>query len=99
VNVRDFTLSLTPPSRTVSRNTPATFTVNITRLGGFTGAVHLDVLPVQVRPFATFMPNDTTEAASILTFRTPQVGSGTFTVTGTSAGLPDQNEMGTLTVT
>src|SRR5436853_5160043 len=41
--VPDFSLSATPASRTVTQGGSTTYTVNISRLGGFTGGVTLSV--------------------------------------------------------
>jgi hypothetical protein len=80
----DFTLSLTPTSRTVAKPGTATYTVNINRTNGFSGAVTLSV------PGGSLSPNPATGTTSTLTVpvaaNTPN-GTYSFTVTGTSGSL------------
>lgn len=96
--VADFALSLSPPAVTVVRGQTATFTVNVARTGGFSGAVALATSPAGP---GIFSPNPATGASSVLTVAVPNnapMGSFPFTVTGTSGAL-QRTANGTLTVT
>ena len=87
----NFTLSISPSSVTIGAlGGTATYTVTITRTGGFTGAVTLSIssLPSQVSP--SFSPNPATGTTSTLSlsvrFNTKK-GTYPFTVTGTSGTI------------
>jgi hypothetical protein len=87
----NYSLSISPSSVTIgSLGGTATYTVTVTRTGGFTGAVSLSVsaLPNGVTP--SFSPNPATGASSTLSlsvrFNTKK-GTYPFTVTGTSGSL------------
>ena len=72
----DFSLSVTPPSQTVARGSPTTYTVTVTALNGFTGTV---VLSSSISPSAngltmSFNPTQVTLGSA---------GSSTLTVTTT----------------
>ena len=69
--------------------TTATYTVTITRTGGFTGAVTLSVAGLPSGATATFSPNPATGATSTLKVTVKLFPRGTFplTVTGTSGTL------------
>jgi hypothetical protein len=61
----DFTLSVTPPSQTVSGGSAATFTVNATGIGGdFANAVNLTVTGLPAGFTGTFTPASITPGAS-----------------------------------
>jgi hypothetical protein len=86
----NFSLSITPASVTVPLfGTTATYTVNVTRTGGFTGGVSLSVAGLPSGATATFAPNPATGASSTLTVTVKIFPRGTFplTVTGTSGAL------------
>jgi hypothetical protein len=86
----NFSLSISPASVTVPLfGTTATYTVTITRTGGFTGAVSLSVTGQPSGATATFSPNPATGASSTLTIKVKLTPRGTFplTVTGTSGTL------------
>lgn len=71
----DFSLSPTPSSQTMSAGASASYTVNITRSGGFAGAVTFSAAGLPAAASATFSPN-------------PASGnSSTVTVTTTARGL------------
>ncbi|MBA3688888.1 MAG: S8 family peptidase [Chloroflexi bacterium] len=84
----DFTLSATPSSQTVTQGSSTTYTVSITRSGGFGASVDLGVgsgLPTGAG--GTFNPNPATGSTSILTVRTAlTTPKGTYTLTITSSG-------------
>jgi hypothetical protein len=86
----NFSLSLTPSSVTVPLlGNSASYTVNITRTGGFTGGVTLSVAGLPSGATATFTPNPATGASSALAVKVKITPRGTFTltVTGTSGTL------------
>jgi hypothetical protein len=86
----DFSLAITPASVTVALlGSTANYTVNITRTGGFTGAVTLSVAGLPSGATATFTPNPATGASSALKVTVKIFPRGTFplTVTGTSGTI------------
>ena len=84
-----YTLSMTPSSVTVTQGTAAAYTVNITRNGGFAGAVQFTTSGLPAGAGATFTPNPSSGNSSALSVATTGVTPGTypFTVTGTSGTL------------
>ncbi|HEY6069220.1 MAG TPA: S8 family peptidase [Gaiellaceae bacterium] len=86
----NFTLSATPTSRTITRGASTSYTVNITRTGGFTGAVTFSVSGLGIGQTSTFSPNPATGASSTLTVATTATaatGSRVLTITGTGGSL------------
>jgi len=83
----DFTLSISPASVTVAHNGgTATYTVTITRTGGFSAPVTLSVAGLPAGTTGSFSPNPATGSSSTLTLtvsRTTLRNTYTFTVTGT----------------
>jgi fibronectin type 3 domain-containing protein len=83
----NFTLSISPASVTVARNGgTATYTVTITRSGGFAGAVTLSVTGLPTGTTGSFSPNPATGSSSTLTLTVSKNtlrNTYTFTVTGT----------------
>jgi hypothetical protein len=95
----DFSLSLTPPSRSVRRGTTATFTVNINRVGGFSESVTLSASPASTE---TFTPNPAPGATSTLSAPIPTnapLGTQPFTVSGTGTGGATRSISGSITIT
>jgi len=90
----DFTLSLSPASRTVTRPNSTTYTVTAAPVNGFTGTVSLAVSGLPAHATATLSTNPIgAPGTSTLTVRTTfQTTRGTFTlqVTGTSGPLSHQ---------
>jgi subtilisin family serine protease len=87
---QNFTLSASPSSRTISRGARTTYTVTITRSGGFTGSVSLAIGGLPAGATGTFSPNPATAGSSTLTVTTTgstPAGSFPLTITGTGAGL------------
>ena len=81
----DFTLSATPSSRAVVQGAGASYTMSITRTGGFTGSVTLSASGLPSGSVATFSPNNTTgnsSTMSVATSATTPTGSYTPTITG-----------------
>jgi hypothetical protein len=86
----NFTLSISPASRSINPGQSTTYTITITRSGGFTGAVTFSVSGLGTGASGTFSPNPTTGNTSTLTVTTTTAatpGSRVFTVTGTSGTL------------
>ncbi len=84
---QDFSVSTTPSSVTVTAGSPASYTENITKTGGFTGSVSLSISGLPAGVSGSFNPNPATGASSALTVTTSSTtpaGSYIFTVTGTS---------------
>jgi hypothetical protein len=90
----DFSLSVTPSSRTLARPGSTTYTVTLTSLNGFTGNVSLSVSGLPSKTSAAFSPNPVplgaggtgTASLTITAQRTGPTGSFTLTVTGTGGG-------------
>jgi hypothetical protein len=86
----DFSLSISPSSATVTAGVSAGYTVNITRTGGFTGAVSLSIAGLPSGAAGSFSPNPASgnsSALSVTTSSTTPPGSYLFTVTGISGAL------------
>jgi hypothetical protein len=90
----DFSVTATPSSQTVIPGAGTSYTVNITRTGGFTGAVTLSssVQPTSTTIGVSFSnPNPVTgntSTMSVTTGSTTPTGSYTLTITGTATGTP-----------
>jgi subtilisin family serine protease len=86
----DFSLSASPASQTVIQGASTSYTVTITRTGGFTGAVTLSAAGLPAGATASFNPNNTTGTSStmsVATSTTTPTGSYPVTITGTSGTL------------
>jgi len=96
----DFSLSATPSSRSVRRNQSTTYTVTVTPLDGFTGAVTFGVTGLPGGANASFNPTSVTGSGTTTMTVTAGNPRGTFTLTiaGTSGSL-QHNTVVTLTVT
>lgn len=85
----DFSLSVSPGSRSVVRGKAATYTVTVWPQDGFTGSVNMSATGVPSGTTATFSPNPAT-TSSVLTAQTSRstpLGGYTLTITGTSGSL------------
>jgi len=91
----DFSLAVTPSSRTMPRGSATTYTVTVTAVNGFTGLVNLSS---SISPFGTgvamgFNPSGVTLGTSgsstltVGTTRKTTKGTYTITITGTSGSL------------
>jgi subtilase family serine protease len=81
----DFTIAVSPSTKTVTKGTTAGYTVSIGALNGFTGSVSLSASGAT----ATFSPNPiSTSGDSTMTIATSSLNAGTYpiTITGTSGG-------------
>jgi hypothetical protein len=87
----DFTISVSPTSRTVSRGSSGSYTVTIGAVNSFTGTVSLSVSGLGARVTATFSPTSVTgSGTSTLTVqaaRNASRGTRTITITGVSGSL------------
>ncbi len=85
----DFSLSVTPASQSVTQGGSATYTVSISRTGGFAGDVTLSASGLPAGATGTFTPNPaaTSSTLAIATSAGTPAGSFTFTVTGTAGAL------------
>jgi hypothetical protein len=83
----DFTLSMTPTTRTVSRGASTTFGAAVAALGGFSGTVNLSVSGLPKFVTASFTAGFITQSgASVLTVSTKkQVKAGNYTLRITGA--------------
>ncbi|WP_426503220.1 S8 family serine peptidase [Dactylosporangium sp. McL0621] len=101
VTARDFTLSASPSSVTVSRGQTASYTVSLGSVGGFAGSVSLSVTGLPAGASATFSTNPVgTPGSSTLRVRTTSStprAAFTIVVTGTAGALVHQVPV-TLTV-
>ena len=91
--VQDFSLSLTPSSKTVAQGGQTTYTVSVSPLNGFSGSVSYGVsgLPSGVSG------NVSNSVLTLTASATATTGSKTFTVTGTS-GSDSHTATATVTV-
>ncbi|MFN2622309.1 MAG: hypothetical protein ABR611_05635 [Chthoniobacterales bacterium] len=87
----DFSLSISPSSATVAHNGgTATYTVTITRTGGFASALNMSVSGLPSGVTGTFSPNPAGGASTTLTVtagRSVAKGTYPFTVTGTDGTI------------
>jgi uncharacterized repeat protein (TIGR01451 family) len=91
----DYTVSVSPASRTVTPGASATYTVTVAPSGGFTGQVALSVAGLPAGASASFNPaslniNDSSTQASTLTITTTSatlLGNHPLTINATSGSL------------
>ncbi len=85
-----FSLSVSPSSQTVAQGSGTSYTVTISRTGGFSGVVNLSASGLPGGAGATFSPNPAAGTSSVLVVttstKTPR-GSRTLTITGSSGSL------------
>jgi hypothetical protein len=90
VTVADFSLSLSPTSRSIKRGQSTSYSVTITRLHGFTGSAAFTVSGLPASATASFTPASTTGTSVTLSVstsaRSPR-GTYSLTITGTSGSL------------
>jgi len=100
VSARDFALSASPSSVTISRGKSAKYTVGVSAAGGSVGNVSLAVAGLPTATTAVFSPNPVgSPGSSTLAVKTTSTPRGTYTlrITGTSGSLVHQ-ATATLTV-
>jgi hypothetical protein len=98
----DFTIAISPGSRTVKHGKSTTYSVSISAQNGFTGSVALSAAGLPSGASATFSKNPVAASGtSTLTVKTAAKadhGTFTFTVTGTSGAI-SHSVSATLTIT
>lgn len=98
-----YTLTTTPATQTtVQQGGNTNVTVNVNRIGGFTGSVALAVTGAPAGLTAQLNPTSTTGATSTLALSASGglgVGNYQLTITGTTAGLANQTAQLTVNVT
>lgn len=96
--VPDFTLAANPATLSIERGSSATVAVQITRSGGFAGAVTLTATGLPGGVTATFDPGAPTGTSSTLTLTAAAgaaIGNATVTITGNAAGInPRSTQLG-----
>ena len=87
----DFTISVSPSTLALSRNTSGNYTVTITGTNGFAGAVGLSVAGLGSRVTATFTPTSVTGSGTstlrVTVGNRATRGNRALTITGTSGAL------------
>lgn len=88
LSVADFSISASPSSRTVTKNSRTTYTVTVSALGPFTSTETFSVSGLPARTSASFSPNSVPgSGTSTLTISTRStVASGTYPLTVSAAG-------------
>jgi beta-glucanase (GH16 family) len=101
-SVPDFTIGVSPSTRTVTRGSSTTYTVTIGAVNGFAGTVTFGTSGVPSNTTASFSPPSVTGSGTttltVSTTGTTPTGGFTVTVTGTSGALSHGASAG-LTVT
>jgi len=96
-----FSLAASPTSRSIRRGRSNTFTVTVTRTGGFTGAVALSLSGQGTGVTGSFNPASVTGTTSTLTITVASNatrGTRTLTITGTGTGVASASTTVSLTV-
>jgi serine protease AprX len=89
VSVTDFSLSVSPSSRSIKHGQNTSYSVTITRLNGFAGSIAFTVGGLPSNATASFSPNPTNGTSVTLkvsTSRSSPSGTYTLQITGTSGG-------------
>jgi beta-glucanase (GH16 family)/uncharacterized membrane protein len=98
----DFTVAVSPASRSIVQGASTTYTVTVGALNGFTGTVALSAAGLPSGATASFSPGSVTgsgtSTATITTAAGTPTGSSTITFTGTSGTLT-RSATATLTIT
>jgi hypothetical protein len=88
--VVDFSLSATPSSQTLTKNTKGSYAVTVNGLGPFASTVNFSVAGLPSRTSASFSPGSVTGSGTtkLTVFVKPAVPRGTYalTITGTGGG-------------
>ena len=88
--MQDFSLSATPSSQTVKHGAGTSYTVSITRTGGFTGAITFSAGSLPRGVSVTFSPNNTSGNSSTMSVSTSNGtprGTYVLTITAVSGSL------------
>ncbi|MCA1700881.1 MAG: N-acetylmuramoyl-L-alanine amidase, partial [Actinobacteria bacterium] len=85
----DFSLSVSPTSRTITRGSSTTYTMTITPYEGFAASVSLSVDGLPGATTSTFSPNPATSSStlSVQTSRSTPTGTYPLTIRGASGNL------------
>ena len=83
------TLSASPSSRTVKHGRSTSYTVTLSRTGGFNGPVTLSASGLPSGASASFSPNPVSDSSATMTVNTSGATRGTYTltITGTASGI------------
>jgi hypothetical protein len=99
----NFSISATPGSRTITRGTSTTYTVQITPSGGFNGVVTFTVAGFGAGASGSFKPTSVTSSGTttltVTTLTTAATGTFTLTITGASGTTLSHSTTVTLVVT
>jgi subtilase family serine protease len=102
ISVPDFTLSASPSSQTVNQGAPASYSVTLTPLAGYTGTVSFAVSGLPAGTSATFNPSSLVNSGSTALNATTSIsttpGSYTLTITGSDGTLSRTTQV-TLVIT
>ena len=86
----DFSLSPSSPSQTLAAGATTSYTISITRAGGFSGAVSLSVSGLPAGASGSFFPNPASGGSSTLTVSSSSstpTGTYTLAITGSRGSL------------
>jgi subtilase family serine protease len=89
VTTPEFSVSASPSTQTVVQGGSANYSITITSLNGFTGAVNLSVSGLPAGGNGAFSPNPTTSSSSLSITTSTSTPAGTYslTITGVSGSL------------
>jgi hypothetical protein len=93
----DYSLSVSPSNQAIAPGSSGTYTININRANGFAGTVTFTV--AGLRHGATYTLPASSGASSTLTVSVAASDPGdaySFTITGSSTGLPDRSTMASI---
>ena len=89
--VANFTLSVSPPSQTVIRGSPTTYTATLTAVNGFNNSVSLSLSGCPSHATCSFSPSSLipsgTSTLTVSTERNTRAGNYTLTISGASGSL------------
>ncbi len=85
----DFSLSISPSTRSIAHGSSTSYAITITPSGGFAGSVNLSVTGLPSGATGAFSPNPATSSStlSVTTSSTTPAGTYSLTLTGTSGSL------------
>jgi uncharacterized membrane protein len=91
VNVTDFSISFSPSSQTVTRNSSVAYTVTVSALGLYSSTVTFSVLGLPTNTGASFSPTSVrgkgTSTLTISASASAPTGTDSLTITATGGGL------------
>jgi outer membrane protein assembly factor BamB len=88
VTLPDFSIAATPATQAVVAGSSASYTVTVSRTGGFASTVTLSVAGLPAGASASFTPSSTSSPATltVTTSRAAKPGAATLTITGSGGG-------------